>query len=58
MARGQAASGMAAASLLGGQPIEIGDEHCIPFTFADLHLRRLAEDALRQSWKRHWRIRY
>ena len=38
--------------LLGGQPIEIGDEHCMLFTFADLHPRRLAEDALRQSEER------
>ncbi len=38
--------------LLGGQPIEIGDERCMLFTFADLHPRRLAEDALRQSEER------
>ena len=38
--------------LLGGQPIEIGDEAFMLFTFADLHPRRLAEDALRQSEER------
>ncbi len=38
--------------LLGGQPIEIGDESCMLFTFADLHPRKQAEDALRQSEER------
>ena len=38
--------------LLGGQPIEIGDEACMLFTFADLHPRKLAEDALRYSEER------
>jgi PAS domain S-box-containing protein len=38
--------------LLAGQPIEIGDEHCTLFTFADLHPRKQAEDALRQSEER------
>ncbi len=38
--------------LLGGQPILIGDEACMLFTFADLHLRKQAEDALRQSEER------
>ena len=38
--------------LLGGQPIEIGDEACMLFTFADLHPRKLAEDALRHSEER------
>jgi len=38
--------------LLGGQPIEIGDEACMLFTFADLHLRHLAQHALRQSEER------
>lgn len=38
--------------LLGGQPIEIGDEACMLFTFADLHPRKQAEDALRQSEER------
>ncbi len=38
--------------LLAGQPIEIGDEACMLFTFADLHPRKQAEDALRQSEQR------
>ena len=38
--------------LLAGQPIEIGDEACMLFTFADLHPRKQAEDALRQSEER------
>jgi PAS domain S-box-containing protein len=38
--------------LLGGQPIEIGDEACMLFTFADLHPRQLAQHALRQSEER------
>ncbi len=38
--------------LLGGQPIEIGDEACMLFTFADLHPRQVAQDALRQSEER------
>ena len=38
--------------LLAGQPIEIGDEDCTLFTFADLHPRKQAEDALRQSEER------
>ncbi len=38
--------------LLAGQPIEIGDEACVLFTFADLHPRQQAEDALRQSEER------
>jgi PAS domain S-box-containing protein len=40
------------AVLLAGQPIEIGDEACMLFTFADLHPRKQAEDALRQSEER------
>jgi PAS domain S-box-containing protein len=35
-----------------GQPIEMGDEPCMLFTFADLELRRKAETALRQSEER------
>ncbi len=35
--------------LLAGQPIKIGDEACMLFTFADLQPRKQAEDALRQS---------
>ena len=38
--------------LLGGQPIEIGAERCMLFTFADLHPRRQAEDALKHSEER------
>jgi len=38
--------------LMAGQPIEIGDEACMLFTFADLHPRKQAEDALRQSEER------
>ena len=38
--------------LLGGQPLEIGDAACMLFTFADLHPRQQAEDALRQSEQR------
>lgn len=46
------ADGQEKTVLLGGQPIEIGDEHCMLFTFADLHPRKKAEDALRQSEER------
>ena len=45
-------SGQEKVVLLGGQPIEIGDEACMLFTFADLHPRKQAEDALRQSEQR------
>ena len=38
--------------IVAGQPIEIGDEACMLFTFADLHPRKQAEDALRQSEQR------
>ena len=38
--------------LLGGQPIQIGDEACMLFTFADLHPRQLAQHAMRQSEER------
>lgn len=38
--------------IVAGQPIEIGDTHCMLFTFADLHGRRQAEIALRQSEER------
>ncbi|MBE7211280.1 MAG: PAS domain S-box protein [Gluconacetobacter diazotrophicus] len=46
------ASGGEKTVLLGGQPIEIGDENCMLFTFADLHGRELAHQALRQSEER------
>ena len=38
--------------LLGGQPIEIGDEKCMLFTFADLHPRQQAQHALKHSEER------
>ena len=38
--------------LLGGQPLEIGDQACMLFTFADLHPRQQAQEALRQSEER------
>ena len=38
--------------LLGGQPIEIGDQACMLFTFADLHPREQAQQALAHSEER------
>lgn len=38
--------------IIAGQPIEIGDEPCMLFTFMDLEPRKKAEDALRQSEER------
>ncbi len=38
--------------ILAGHPVEISDERCIIFTFADLEPRRRAETALRQSEER------
>jgi PAS domain S-box-containing protein len=35
--------------IVAGQPIEMGEEPCMLFTFADLELRKKAETALRQS---------
>ena len=35
--------------ILAGQPIEIGDDRCVLFTFADLEPRRKAERSLRDS---------
>ncbi|MCJ2110312.1 PAS domain-containing protein, partial [Methylobacterium sp. E-025] len=35
--------------IVAGQPMELGDEPCMLFTFADLELRKKAETALRQS---------
>jgi PAS domain S-box-containing protein len=46
------ASGEQKTVILAGQPIEIGDEACMLFTFADLHPRKQAEDALKQSEQR------
>lgn len=38
--------------VVAGQPIEIGDESCMLFTFMDLEPRRKAESSLRQSEER------
>ncbi len=38
--------------LMAGQPIDIADEPCLLFTFADLEARQRAETALRQSEER------
>jgi PAS domain S-box-containing protein len=38
--------------IVAGQPIEVGEEPCMLFTFADLEPRRKAETALRQSEER------
>ena len=38
--------------IVAGQPIEVGDEACMLFSFMDLEPRRKAEDALRQSEER------
>ncbi len=38
--------------LLAGQPIDIGDDACMLFTFADLEPRRRSEEALKQSEER------
>jgi PAS domain S-box-containing protein len=35
--------------IVAGQPMEMGDEPCMLFTFADLELRKKAETSLRQS---------
>jgi PAS domain S-box-containing protein len=44
--------GMERTVLLGGQPIEIGEEKCMLFTFADLHPRQQAQHALKHSEER------
>jgi len=41
--------GSAKLVIVAGQPIDVGDEACMLFTFNDLEPRRRAEDALRQS---------
>jgi PAS domain S-box-containing protein len=46
------ASGSSRTVIVAGQPLEVGDEACMLFTFADLHPRQQAEDALRQSEER------
>ena len=38
--------------IMAGHPIEVGDEACMLFTFADLHNRKQAENALKQSEQR------
>jgi PAS domain S-box-containing protein len=38
--------------IVAGQPIEVGEEACMLFSFMDLEPRRKAEDALRQSEER------
>ncbi len=38
--------------IVAGQPIEIGEEACMLFTFADLEARRRAEEALKHSEER------
>ncbi|KQT57278.1 LuxR family transcriptional regulator [Methylobacterium sp. Leaf456] len=38
--------------IVAGQPMAMGDEPCMLFTFADLELRKKAETALRQSEER------
>jgi PAS domain S-box-containing protein len=38
--------------IVAGQPIEVGEEDCMLFSFMDLEPRRLAENALRQSEER------
>jgi len=38
--------------IVAGQPIEIGEENCMLFTFMDMEPRKKAEDALRQSEER------
>jgi PAS domain S-box-containing protein len=38
--------------IVAGQPIDVGDQNCMLFTFADLDGRRQAEAALRQSEER------
>ena len=40
------------AVVVAGQPIDIGDEACMLFTFMDLEPRKRAEDALRKSEER------
>ncbi len=41
--------------IVAGQPIDMGDQPCMLFTFADLEPRRKAETALRQSEERFMR---
>ncbi|MDQ2763564.1 MAG: PAS domain S-box protein [Pseudomonadota bacterium] len=48
-ARLRVPAGIEKTVLLAGQPIEVGEDACMLFTFADLHPRQQAEDALRHS---------
>lgn len=41
--------------IVAGQPIDLGDQPCMLFTFADLEPRRKAQDALRHSEERFTR---
>ena len=41
--------------IVAGQPIDMGDQPCMLFTFADLEPRRKAESALRHSEERFTR---
>ncbi len=43
------ADGKSKTVIVAGHPIEVGDAACMLFSFADLHPRQQAEDALRQS---------
>ena len=45
-------NGAAKTVIVAGHPIEVGDEACMLFTFADLHPRKQVEHALRQSEER------
>ncbi|MFG1379609.1 PAS domain S-box protein [Xanthobacter autotrophicus] len=44
--------GSAQSVMVAGQPIELGKENCMLFTFMDMGPRKKAEDALRQSEER------
>ncbi|MDX3906202.1 MAG: PAS domain S-box protein [Pigmentiphaga sp.] len=48
----QLPDGQAKLVVVAGQPIEVGEEACMLFTFMDLEPRKVAEDALRQSEER------
>jgi len=45
-------NGSEKAVIVAGHPLEVGDEACMLFTFADLHRHKQAETALRQSEER------
>jgi PAS domain S-box-containing protein len=48
----QVPDGSSKSVIVAGQPIDIGDEACMLFTFIDLEPRKKVEDALRQSEER------